>query len=340
MFENYPISKKIIQEQILADFTEDFFQIKKPENILEFLMTNQEVLHHPPEPFAESLRRKIADVYQLNEQNILVYNGLQDALYHITQLLQTSSCKILLPAAPHFEEVGKYFRLNLDFSDVPHRAGNFRGFKAAFLANPSMPQGQILYLDELEDLCREYPETIFVLDETFIDFCRYTSTAVSLVKKLSNLLIIKPFSSQAGLPGLNLSFVAAHKRIAEALQRNTPARNINAWSIEIGKSLVDHIQNNPLDLTQIHQNSREFMQMLHELENLEVFPSYCHYFMVEIQDTKTSVLKKFLWEQHQILIDDLAGFRGIKENQFRLCTIKPEHNHWLLDILKSKSYLL
>ena len=219
MFESYPNIKNYTIKQAEANFSDGFFWVQKPLHIYQELLERLDLLQQPIEPNAESLCRIIADHYQIPEKSVMVFQGLQSAIYHITQLVRETSCTIVSPAAPYFEEASKYFRLKVFFNETPHHYGSFKGVKLAFLSNPGIVDGCILYTDELEDMIGGHPETIFVLDETFIDFCKYTSSVADLVRQYDNLIVIKSLSDRGGLPSLNLSYLTAHKRITETLKK-------------------------------------------------------------------------------------------------------------------------
>ena len=265
----------------------------------------------------------------------MVFQGRQSALFHITQLVRETSCTLLSPISPHFEEVAGYFNLKLTFNDTPQNYGSFRGTKLAFLANPNLIDGSILYTDELEDIFRDHPETIFVIDETFIDFCKHAGSIIDLVKENNNLIVLRSLSDRAGMPALNLCYLAAHKRIIEALKRGTPAFLINTLNLYAGKLLFEYIQNNPLDLTGIHQPSHNLARDLDDFDELEVSKSYCHYFLVKSKNFKTKDIRKMLWDQSQFLIDDLKGVKNLDEYHFKVCALDAEKNDDLITVLRT-----
>lgn len=340
MFENYPIFPSAQGDSMEIDFRDVFFWVKKPADFLNYLSDKPLLLELPPESFGGNLRNQIAEIYGLSEHNVLLFNGIQEALFHVTQLLRGATCKIKLPALPYFEETARYFKLKIDFGQSGSPQGNFRGYKAAFLSNPTLPFGQILYNDELEDLCREHPETFFVIEETFIDFCQNASSIAPLTKSLNNLIVLKSLSDRAAMPGINLSYVLAHPKIIETLSKGTPSRNISRLSVEAGVFLLKHILEAPIDKETLRKEKSEFVAELKKKDFLEVYRSDCHYFVVEIKDSKTAHLEKFLRLRHGILIDDLKGFKEIKDHQFRLCTLSQEKNQSLLEVFKAKDYLL
>ena len=332
MFEDFI---KPENEQIKADFSDDFFWVQKPQNIYEKLLTQTDLFHQPVEPFAQSLCKVIANQHQIPENNVMIFQGIQSALFYIVQLIRDTSCTLISPISPQFEEVANYFKLKLIFNEAPQHYTSFRGSKLAFLANPNLINGSILYTDELEEIFRDHPETVFVIDESFIGFCKYSESIIDLIKDHNNLIVLKSLSDQAGVQALNLCYLAAHKRIIEILKRGTPAFLINTLNLQAGKLLFEYIQSNPLDLTSIHQASHNLAQDLEDFDEFEVSKSYCHYFLVKSKSLKTKDLKKRLWDNAQFLIDDLKGVKNLDEYHFRICALNPEKNDDLITVIKA-----
>ena len=335
MFENYPKHRVYPKKLIEIDFSNDFFWVPPSTSIYQQVVGDLTILENTPEPFASSLAHKIAHQDQMPEDSIAILPGLQAAVYHLIQLLRNSTCQVISPSPPYLVEVTKYFGVRMDFSESPQRYGSFRGYKFAWIANPNLVDGRILFIDELEEIIREHPETIFVLDETFIDFCEYTSSATHLVKQHDNLIIIKSLSERGGLTSLNVSYIYAHKRIITALKKGTPAFMLNTLTTEAGKLLHEHIIKNTLNLEKILTTSKRFAQQLNELKNFEVYKTYCHYFLVNAHQHTAQQIKEYLWDKGKICINTLDGYHGVQQSHFRICTLHQEMNQSLINLLNN-----
>ena len=62
-------------------------------------------------------------------------------------------------------------------------------------------------------------------------------------------------------------------------------------------------------------------------------PSQTHYFLATTQRGTAAALKRWLLDQHALLIRDASNFRGLTPAHFRIGTRQPADNQLLLNAL-------
>ena len=91
---------------------------------------------------------------------------------------------------------------------------------AIIIANPNAPTGCLLPLADIERLAREHADVPVVVDEAYIDFAGETvPTAIALVKRLPNLLVVRTLSKSHALAGLRVGYAVGDAALIEALAR-------------------------------------------------------------------------------------------------------------------------
>ena len=83
--------------------------------------------------------------------------------------------------------------------------------------NPNAPTAIPLSKKTIEELISQNEETIFVIDEAYVDFG--TESVINLVKKYKNIIVTRSFSKSRSMAGLILGYAAADKNLIEALNR-------------------------------------------------------------------------------------------------------------------------
>lgn len=86
--------------------------------------------------------------------------------------------------------------------------------------NPNAPTGRLLALAEIERLATARREAVVVVDEAYIDFAGdKIPTAIALVNRHPNILVVQTLSKSRSLAGLRVGFAVGNATLIEALER-------------------------------------------------------------------------------------------------------------------------
>ncbi len=177
-----------------------------------------------PDPNADSLKQAIAGYYDISPRQIFVGNGSDEVLAHTFLALLKQEQPILFPDISYsFYPVycGLY---EIEYSTVP-LADDFSIDTDAYLRpnggiifpNPNAPTGCLLGLAHIERLLAANTRSVVVVDEAYIDFGG--ETAILLVDRYPNLLVVQTLSKSRSLAGLRVGFAVGHPDLIEALER-------------------------------------------------------------------------------------------------------------------------
>jgi histidinol-phosphate aminotransferase len=178
-----------------------------------------------PDPNADRLKAAVASFYgDIEPRQVFVGNGSDEVLAHVFLGLLKHERPILFPDISYsFYPVycGLY---GIDYEAVPLDAdfaigvGDYmRPNGGIIFPNPNAPTGRALPLADIARLLEANPDSVVVIDEAYVDFG--AASAVALVNKYPNLLVVQTFSKSRSLAGLRVGFAVGHAELVEALER-------------------------------------------------------------------------------------------------------------------------
>ncbi|HJJ38565.1 MAG TPA: histidinol-phosphate transaminase [Methanocorpusculum sp.] len=175
-----------------------------------------------PDPEYKLLCAKLAEVYDVAPNQIVVGNGSDEIL----DFAFAAFCEngVVFPDTSYgfysvfgelnqitTEEIPVRSDLSIDPADYCNVG------RTIFLANPNAPSGIALSIPELERIITANPDSVVVIDEAYVDFG--AESAVPLTKKYENVLVVQTFSKSRSLAGARFGFGVGSPELIADLNR-------------------------------------------------------------------------------------------------------------------------
>ena len=177
-----------------------------------------------PDPNCDSLKDSIAAFHKLKPAQVFVSNGSDEVLAHTFLALLKHDEPVLFPDITYsFYPVycGLY---GIEYKRVPLtesfeiRVDDYLTPNGGIIfPNPNAPTGRPLALAEIERLLRANAGSVVVVDEAYVDFG--AESAVGLVERYPQLLVVHTLSKSRSLAGLRVGYALGHIELIEALLR-------------------------------------------------------------------------------------------------------------------------
>jgi histidinol-phosphate aminotransferase len=177
-----------------------------------------------PDPASTKLRGAIAKRYGVAIGEVFVGNGSDEVLAHVFQALLRHDRPLLYPDITYSFYPVYCLLYGIEADAIPlddafrvQLSDYDRPCGAIILPNPNAPTGIGLPLADVEALVAAHPDQPVVIDEAYIDFGG--ETAIPLVKKYPNLIVVHTLSKSRSLAGLRVGFAIGQRPLIDALER-------------------------------------------------------------------------------------------------------------------------
>ena len=321
------------QVQIKANFSTNVWYEANTQPLCAFLTRHLSQIFHYPEPDAGSFREVAAAYHGLEPENVLVGNGATELFYMIAHAFFGNHTVIPVPSFTEYEDACTLYDHQIHFLRKEQGESIPEDTNVMFICNPNNPDGRVWKTEEIVALLENYPDMMLVVDESFIHFAPDARSALALLKKFSNLLVVKSMTKCYAIPGLRLGYMLGDPKMIEFVNCFKQPWSVNALAIEAGKFLLREGENDLPDAAKLWSRQKEFAAQIAEIPGFEPLPSGTSFFLVKTKYNSTA-LKQYLLDEQGLLIRDASNFRGLDKHYFRINTLTEEKNGWLLEALK------
>ena len=203
---------------------------------------NLEDLKLYPDPDVSALSKEIANYFSVKQNQVFIGNGSDEILAFIFMAFFNKGDKVYYPDITYSFYTVYSDLFNLDEAKIPLNSKfeieiekYFRLDGHIVIANPNAPTSIALKSIEIEEIVKNNKNQLVIIDEAYIDFGG--ESAINLVNKYDNILVVQTFSKSRSLAGMRLGYAIGSENIIEGLNRLKFSFNsytINRISIEAG----------------------------------------------------------------------------------------------------------
>lgn len=182
-----------------------------------------------PDPTALDLRQAIGRRFGLMPEQVFVGNGSDEVLAHVFHALLKHDQPVLFPDITYsfypvycglyeiqYKTVPLDTQLKICVEDYLPSTEE-RKVGGIIFPNPNAPTGAAHELGEIERIISANQDVVVVVDEAYVDFG--AQSAVSLINKYPNLLVVHTLSKSRSLAGLRVGYAMGHADLIQGLDR-------------------------------------------------------------------------------------------------------------------------
>lgn len=301
-----------------------------------------------PAPESDDLRAALAQLYDIDINQVFVGNGSDEVLALVFASFFLKERPVLAPDISYsfYPVYAQTFGIELvqialeeDFSIDPDAYR--QPCSGIIIANPNAPTGLLLSLADIRKLASEHSNSVIVIDEAYIDFARAVDgssdaeiSAVSLINEFDNILVTQTFSKSRSLAGLRVGMAFGNASLIEALTRMKNSFN----SYPLDKLAQVGATASVLDVEYFTQTCQQVIDLRHSLTaeltvlGFDVLPSHANFVFARPKGGNANMVANALREQGIIV----RHFDKPRINEYlRITTGTAEQNSRLIDALQT-----
>ncbi len=197
---------------------------------------NVEALRLYPDQDVASLINTLAEYYGVKPSQVFVGVGSDDVLSMAFLTFFNSEKPILFPDVTY-----SFYDVWADLYRIPYKTcaldENWRMNPADYkqpnggiiFPNPNAPTGVLERLDMIEEILQANHDVVVIVDEAYVDFGG--ESALPLVEKYDNLLVVQTFSKSRAMAGLRIGFCIGNEKLIHYL--NDAKFSFNSYTMNL-----------------------------------------------------------------------------------------------------------
>jgi histidinol-phosphate aminotransferase len=294
-----------------------------------------------PDFIPQRLHERLAEFSGWTAQGIIAGNGSNELIQAVLMVTIGPGKRVLIsePTFALYRQIttvlgGEVVRVSLT-SELTYDSDALLGAvqstqpDVTIVCSPNNPTGCVMETSDLAALL-EASNGLVVVDEAYFEFSG--QTAVTLLPRYSNLIVLRTFSKAMAMAALRVGYLLACPDLVREIAKAVLPYNLNVVSQTAASVAIEMFESKlvPLIRTICAERDRLYEE-LRRIPGLTPVPSRANFIVTRSQLEARGVFNELL--KRDILIRDVSKY-PLLQDYFRVSVGTPEENDLLLDALR------
>lgn len=315
--------------------------------LMDHLKDNLGVIAALPEVDAGGIVDAFAHIHGIDSALVMAGNGSTQLIYLIPRALAARRALVVGPTYADYHDACAMNGVACDHficragdgfaPDMAAIADQAAGMDLVFLCNPNNPTGNLTDRSAVTDLCRSLPETVFLIDESYLPFAPQPDAVTMIHSDLPNVMVLNSMSKAFRIPGLRIGFVKASPSLIGRLTPWALPWSVNSLAQAAVMWLMTHPdQVEPFLATtrvKIETEKARIEECLRQKTAIRCFPSATSFLLMELPEGLSA---QQVWQHlaaRRILIRDCSNFTGLSGRFIRISLKSEAENRRAMELL-------
>ncbi|GAB4115093.1 MAG: histidinol-phosphate transaminase [Candidatus Caldatribacteriota bacterium] len=276
--------------------TNSYLKFPLPAELLKELAEElNEINRYPSGGEYTELRKVLANYTGVKADNILPANGSDEVIEMITRAYPG---KVLIPI-PTFSQ----YEVSADRSKLPkilvpslqdkeynlhYSSSQLKEASLVWICNPNNPTGTGISQEKILEILNK-AKGMVAIDECNYEY--FGESAIGLIEKYKNLIIVRSFSKNFGLAGLRLGFAISNAENIKKISAYGQCFRVNRLAEKAAGKVLKYLDYYQELWDRIRKIRTDFSQKINKL-GWFVYPSQANFILLEAQNKEES---KAIW---------------------------------------------
>jgi threonine-phosphate decarboxylase len=319
--------------ELLANFSSNVWYGAENEALYNHLASLLPSTTCYPETNAVSLLEVIASKIDIKQNEIAVCNGAIEAFYLIAHAFAGSVSLIVAPTFSEYADACRLHNHRVYLSPREELVHTIETIKPhiIWICNPNNPDGYCYPALTIRELIKSYPQSVFVIDQAYKEFCLNETIPANEINAYPNLILVQSLTKRYSIPGLRLGYLISNEDIVTKINRFRIPWSVNTLAIGAGKYILE-TDTTSFKLEVWLEETKLLQHNINALNTLIAHPSATPYFLIKMLRGNAKELTIFLLKD-KVLVRDATNFEGLEGEYIRIISLSADKNKLLLDKL-------
>lgn len=201
------------------------------------------------------LIKKISDYVHVPETHILLTHGSDNALRILCDVFCTENSIFMIPypSYPHFEQMLSTHRIKelrkvpICYSDTDQQISEIiqselkDDVSVVYIVRPDLSIGFNVPVHDIETMVKRSPQTLFIIDEAYIEFADQVESCTVLTKKYHNIIVVRTFSKFFSIAALRIGYMVASPSLIQLASPLNNIKDVSRIAVRSAILSLDHL---------------------------------------------------------------------------------------------------
>ena len=285
----------------------------------------------------------ILKTYASNDSNIIIYGPTYSQYERLSKSITNHIYNIDMFNLSNMNNLLNLEQLT-NINSLNQNDNNKRTI--CFICNPNNPTGREWREVDLKYLFHKYPNVLFIIDETYIDFSLLSKyynneriySCSECINQFDNIIVMRSFSKAFGLAGLRISYIVSNVKTIDSISSITSHKDVIEFS-KLAANLI--LENLDFYKGQIDNliNDKKCIIVACNKNNIKYIDTKCNFILINAGDFTNQLTNMFLKNKPPILVKNLYGAYNTYLDNYIRVSLHFDHIKDIISILQNFTIL-